>query len=124
MNTRLIKTNNVFDLFDQAFLNEDYSFWRRPSNLTSTSAYAWKDLGDAYDLHIPLPGFKREHIKVEVDDGLMSVLAKRDDDDASYSFHLPETADVSKLSAKMEDGLLNIRAEKLEKSKKIQLKIS
>ena len=71
MNTRLInKTNNVFDLFDQAFFNEDYSFWRRPSNFTSTSSLSWGDSGDAYDLHIPLPGFKKEHIKAEIDDGV------------------------------------------------------
>tara|TARA_Y100000590_G_scaffold311785_1_gene352331 strand:+ start:542 stop:919 length:378 start_codon:yes stop_codon:yes gene_type:complete len=125
MNTRLInKTNNVFDLFDQAFFNEDYSFWRRPSNFTSTSSLSWGDSGDAYDLHIPLPGFKKEHIKAEIDDGVMSVLAKREDDSASYSFNLPEAVDVSKLSAKMEDGLLSLRAEKLEKSKRIQLEIS
>ena len=122
MNTRLIKTNNVFDLFDQAFSNEDYSFWRRHS--ISTDALAWKDSGDAYSLHIPLPGFKKEHIKAEVDDGIMSVSAKRDEDNASYSLRLPEAADVSKLSAKMEDGLLSLRVEKLEKNKKIQLKIS
>ena len=92
-------------------------------NLTSTNAFTWKDTGDAYGLQIPLPGFRKEHIKAEVDDGLMRVVAKRDDDDASYSFYLPEIADVSTLSAKMEDGLLSISVEKLEKSKKIELKI-
>ena len=124
MNTRLIKTNNIFDLFDQALLNEDYSFWRRPLSTTTTNAISWKDLGEAFEMQIPLPGFKKEHLSAEVDDGQVSLKAEREDDSAQYSFYLPEGADPTNISAKLEDGLLNLVAEKLEKSKKIQLKIS
>tara|TARA_Y100000593_G_scaffold14974_1_gene28940 strand:+ start:878 stop:1228 length:351 start_codon:yes stop_codon:yes gene_type:complete len=116
MNTLRI---NAFDLFNDAFFNEDYSFWRRRLNTPS-----WKDNGNQYELNIPLPGFKKQDVKGEVDEGVVTIKAKNENDSASYSFYLPETADPDSISTTLEDGLLSFSVEKFEKNKKIDIKIN
>ncbi|MAH46082.1 hypothetical protein CMI37_09630 [Candidatus Pacearchaeota archaeon] len=115
-------SNRLFDEFftnwDTAFFEGDHSYWRRDKNNIVT-----KDYGDHYECRIPLPGFKKENIKITVKDGTVLLQAKQDDDTASYSFLLPEETDVSKLSASHEDGLLTVKLEKAEKAKPIELDI-
>ncbi len=115
-------TNRLFDEFftnwDNAYFDGDHSYWRRENNNVKS-----KELKDSYEYYVPLPGYKKENIKATVKDGAVFLLAKQDDDTASYSFLLPEDADVSKLSASHEDGLLTVKLEKAEKAKAIELDI-
>ena len=119
---RYTLSNRLFDEFftnwDTAFFNGDHSYWRRDNNHILA-----KDYGDFYEWRVPLPGYKKENIKATIKDGMVLLIAKQDDDIASYSFALPEDSDASRMSASYEDGLLVVKLEKAEKAKAIELEI-
>ena len=107
----------MWDLFDDRFFNNDFSHWRQ-------NIVPHNEDEDGYHYFLNLAGFKKEDVDATVNDGLVSVKAKnKDGSTASYSFLVPEDADVSRMSAKLEDGLLTISLEKEEKSKPHKLKI-
>ncbi len=84
---------------------------------------------DAYHVKADLPGVRRDDIKVSYDDQVLNIEVKRDeseeDEDKEKNYihrerricsmrraiHLPDI-DPDKLKAKLEDGVLNIHAEK------------
>ena len=105
-------TNSLYDNFltnwDRAFFEEDYSYWRRDNHVKSS------EKENSFEYYIPLAGFKKEDIKASVSDGLVAILAKKNDSTLSYSFEVPEGGDSSKLSAKHEDGLLTVTVGKSE----------
>ena len=110
--------NNVISNWDRAFFNEDYSYWRRGDSITC------KKLEDGYEYYVPLPGFKKKDVKANVSDRIISLDVKNDENTASYSFAVPDDADVLTASSKMVDGLLTINIEKIKEAKPIELKIS
>jgi HSP20 family molecular chaperone IbpA len=118
---RLI-TNRLFDEFftnwDTAFFNGDHTYWRRENNNIIT-----KDYDSHYECRVPLPGYKKENIKVTIKDGTVSLIAKQDDDTQSYSLALPDDVDASKLSAHHEDGLLTIKLKKEKEAQPIEIEI-
>ena len=111
--------NDFSSDWDRAFFNEDYSFWRR----NISSSVQRRDTEDGYNFHIPLAGFKKENVKCELKDGLVSVSAKQKEDSASYSFFLPEDFDESSVSSKLEDGLLTVSVKRREEPKGVDIKI-
>jgi len=108
----LTLTNSLFNNFltnwDRAFFDEDYSYWRRREGVRG------KELEDSFEYYVPLAGFKKEDIEATVSDGLIHILAKKEEDTASYSFEVPEGGDTSKLLAKYEDGLLTVTVGKAD----------
>lgn len=129
MNTLLIKPhtlfNNFFDDWDRAFFDGDHSYWRRnlSTGVNADSSIRHHDAGDHREVYVPLPGFKKEHIKGEINDGVVHISAERDENSAEYSFVLPDDVDLSTISTKHEDGLLTVKVEKEAKSKNIEIKI-
>lgn len=119
MNT-LLRINNglsVWDLFDNHLNTQDHSQWRR-------NIIPHDEDENGYSYYLNLAGFKKGDVEASVVDGLVSVKAKNESGStASYSFDLPEDADVHKMSASLEDGLLTIKLEKEEKVKPKKLKI-
>ena len=108
---------NVWDLFDAAVDHGDWSHWRR--NIIPHS-----EDEEGYHYFLNLAGFKKEDLDATIIDGVVSVKGKNNlGSTASYSFYIPEDADVSKMSAKLEDGLLTINLEKEEKVKPHKLEI-
>ena len=114
--------NDVLTDWDRAFFNEDYSYWRR--GLGNSVRVRSRELDDSYEYYVPLAGFKKENVKANVEDGLVSVLAEQDENAVSCSVPLPEGADASSLEARLEDGLLTIKVTKKETERRIELKIS
>ena len=100
--------NDFFTDWNKAFFAEDYSYWRRDNHVKSS------EKENSFEYYIPLAGFKKEDIKASVSDGLVAILAKKNDSTLSYSFEVPEGGDSSKLSAKHEDGLLTVTVGKSE----------
>lgn len=91
---------------------------------------------DYYELEIPVPGFKREEIEVLVADNILTIKGKReksvekastyirvehDTDEFERSFELTNEADQEKINARLEDGILYVRINRIregqEKSK-------
>lgn len=113
------RRNNFFDsLFDDFF---DFpSFPRRDLMRTDI-----KKVGDNYQIDVELPGFNKEDIKINLDNGYLSISARRDesheekrDDETiirseryygeiSRSYYVGDI-DESSISAKYNNGILTV----------------
>ncbi len=96
----------------------------------------------AYYVEVDLPGVKKEDVDINVEDNVLTVTGERKQEEEtkdkeyyrlesrygkfSRSFTLPQKVDVNKISAKSEDGVLEIVIPKLKepevKPKKIKIK--
>jgi HSP20 family protein len=90
-------------------------------------------------LSAELPGLKREDVRVDVEDRLLTISGERrlENEDRqddytriervygqfSRSFNLPSTVDVDRISAQMEDGVLKVHMPKREESKPRQIEV-
>ena len=104
--------NNFFTNWDQAFLSEDYTHWRRNDNFVKHT-----EEDNHHEYSIALAGFKKEDIKLKLNEQRVFIFVKNDEDNLSYSFSLHEEVDFSSCSAKHENGLLTIKVNKSERSK-------
>lgn len=87
----------------------------------------WRETAEAIEFQFDVPGIERKEINLLVEDGLLKVSARRyfweksDDVNASMEYRtavsLPETADVNKVEAKLEDGVLRVRMTKREEAR-------
>lgn len=95
-----------------------------------------------YEIELELPGFDREDITVTVEQGVLTVSGQRPSEreasDRTYhlrerstgrfsrSFSLPSSVDPDQVSARFEDGVLNIDLPKQEKARtrKIEVDVS
>ena len=101
-----------------------------------------KDLGSSYELTAELPGFKKEDISLDYENGYLTIAAETDEQkeeksdgenylhreryvgSVSRSFYIDDV-DSAKISAEFKDGILKIELPKLakaEKTKKIAIK--
>lgn len=87
-----------------------------------------------YVVQVSVPGFKKDDVKIDLEDGILTISSTFEDSKEektenysrrefvkssfSRSFDLPDDADVSKIDAKMEDGILNVTVPKLAEEKK------
>jgi len=80
---------------------------------------------DNYLASFEVPGVKKEDVKIELNNGLLSVaVEKREKDgdkESSYSLtrsvSVPEGVNAEAISAKLEDGILTVTLPKQERSK-------
>lgn len=78
---------------------------------------------DAYLASFEVPGVKKEDVKIELNDGLLSVSAERrtNHDESSLiltrSVSWPDGVNTEAISAKLEDGILRVTLPKAEHSK-------
>lgn len=96
----------------------------------SFSAKSWnmntdvRDLGDAFELSVELPGYKKEDIKLEIDRHHLIVKAERHDDNeyirrerfygSVYRSYDIAGTDTERIEAKYENGILVITLPKKE----------
>ncbi|MRI84211.1 MAG: heat-shock protein Hsp20 [Nitratiruptor sp.] len=90
----------------------------------------------AYYLEIDLPGVKKEDINIEIQDNVLIISGerkfKKEEQDKGYKrvesffgkferrFTLPPDADVEKIEAKMEDGVLKLTIPKVQEQKNVK----
>ena len=136
----MIPRRNDFDLFDDMF-GMDPFFERRDSKLMKTDI---KEKGDKYIIDIDLPGYDKENIDLEIEDGYLKVTAKVDknvddsDEDEKYihqerfygecsrSFYIGKNVKEEDIKASFKKGILTLtipkeEQKKLEEKKKIQI---
>lgn len=98
------------------------------------------ETGDGYQISAEMPGLKEDEIEVNVSDGVLSIKgehkAEEQRKDAQYhvrersfgsvqrSFRLPDSADTEKITAKFENGVLNIAVPKRTEAKAQARKIA
>lgn len=78
---------------------------------------------DAYLASFEVPGVKKEDVKIELNDGLLSVSAEKHTKHGegsvvlTRSVSLPDGVNAEAISAKLEDGILRVTLPKAEHSK-------
>ena len=115
----LSKLNNglsAWNLFDDHFFNEDWSHWRR-------NILPHNEDENGYNYFLNLAGFKRENIKVNVENDTLNIEAKQGDKKLNENFWIPEDADVKASVARYEDGILYIKLNKKESSKPLNIEV-
>ena len=126
----LPRRRNEFDLFDEMF--NDPFFTRGENKLMKTDI---KEKGDKYLLEVDLPGYEKEDIKIEIDDGYLTVHASMnknvDESDknskyvhkeryvgeCSRSFYVGEEINEEDIKASFKNGTLKIELPKKEQKK-------
>ena len=126
----LPRRRNEFDLFDEMF--NDPFFTRGENKLMKTDI---KEKGDKYLLEVDLPGYEKEDIKIEIDDGYLTVHASMnknvDESDknskyvhkeryvgeCSRSFYVGEDIDQEDIKASFKNGTLKIEVPKKDQKK-------
>ena len=134
------RKRNDFDLFDEMF-GMDPFFERRDAKLMKTDI---KEKGDKYIIDIDLPGYDKENIDLEIEDGYLKVSAKVDknidesDEEEKYihqerfygecsrSFYIGKNIKEEDIKASFKKGILTLiipkeEQKKLEEKKKIQI---
>ena len=102
-------------LFNEALMNYDRS-------VEPSLYHSWQD-AETYNLQIRMTGVKKEELKVEVHNGTLTVESKPTLKSFYVSpyknnFILAKDVDVDKVEAKLEDGLLTVKAPKTKVNKK------
>ncbi|MDP1677054.1 MAG: Hsp20/alpha crystallin family protein [Bacteroidota bacterium] len=103
------------------------------------SGVSMKDTGEQVLVNVEIPGVVKEDVKVNVNDGVLTILAERKQpklkeneqwirNEISYgaferAIKLPYSVDVEKISATHENGLLQIVLPKHENAKPKQISI-
>ncbi len=124
------RKNNEFDLFDEMF--NDPFFTRGENKLMKTDI---KEKGDKYLLEVDLPGYEKEDIKIELEDGYLTVHASMNknvdesDKDSKYvhkeryvgecsrSFYVGENIKEEDIKASFKNGTLKLELPKNETKK-------
>ncbi len=127
----IIKSNlrnwpTLSDFFDNNWLRDRFETgdWMPAVNVIQND--------DNYELELAAPGYKKEDIKIGVENGVMTVSAEssseKEEKEKNYtrkefssssfskSFTLPENASEDAINAEYKDGVLKITLEKSKKS--------
>lgn len=122
--TTLVKLNNnvpVFNSFFDDFLRRDLHAGFIPNKVATNV----KETKEGYQLELIIPGFKKEQIAIQVENQHLKIQGNVDSEreqkaEEKYtirefqkaafekSYKLPSDVDTEKISAKHEDGILNI----------------
>jgi len=128
---------NLRSMFDDLF---DGNFDRSRGQQSNYPAVDVLESNDAYLVRAELPGMKKEDIKVEVQDGTLTISGESKSETPAEgveyrhvervatkfwrSFSLPEIAKQDGIEAAYKDGILEIRVPKAEEAKPRQIEIS
>ena len=120
-----------YDLFGDDFFDDNF-FKPEKSNLMKTDI---KETEDSYILDIDLPGYKKEDIQVELNDGYLSIHAKTSNEvkdekkgkyvrrerfmgECSRSFYVGDDVKEDEITASFKNGILNLEVPKVNPEEK------
>lgn len=119
--------SNVLNLFD-SFFNETAGKFER--NVFFTPRTDIVENAKSFDVHVSLPGLKKEDVNIEIDGDMLIISGERklrneNKDDKfhmvesfygkfSRSFHFPENVDRNAIEASLTDGILTLSIPKTE----------
>ena len=130
----MIPRRNEFNLFDEMFDNP--FFTEHESKIMKTDI---REKGDKYVIDIDLPGYEKENIKIEVEDGYLTVQAEVNSENedkekgkyvrrerymgtCSRSFYVGEDVKSEDIKASFKKGILTLEIPKIEENKKLPQK--
>lgn len=119
--------NAVMSIFDN-FFNEQAAKFER--NVFFTPRVDVAETNKSFEVHVTLPGMKKEEIEIEVAGDMLTISGERkfknEQNEAKYhmvesfygkfsrSFNLPENIDKAAISAELNEGILKIELPKAE----------
>jgi HSP20 family protein len=133
--------SDMDQLFDRFRTNVDELFWGPRTNLMATPEYRMPlvdivDLGDKYEMHVEMPGIKKEDICIEVTPTMVEISAEHEEKsedkgknwlrqerssmDFYRSFQVPDTLKTGKVEAELKDGILMLMLPKAEPKPKYE----
>jgi len=129
--------SEMMNMFDN-FFNDTVGKFER--NVFFTPRVDVVERNDKFEIHVALPGLKKEEVKAEIDGDRLTISGERkfvnENKEDKYhmvenfygnfsrSFTLPENTDKSKMTASLTDGMLQISIPKtVIKDKKTSLEI-
>ena len=127
----LVPRRNSFDLFDNFFGDDDF-FTKKERNLMKTDI---KEKKDKYIIEMDLPGYDKDNINLELNNGYLEISAKVEKEDnsddeekfvrrerffgeCSRSFYVGEDITNEDISAEFKNGILKIEVPKKEEEEK------
>ncbi len=131
----LMPRRNDFDLWDDIF--NDPFFTSKPTVKNMKTDIIEKD--DAYQVDIDLPGFDKKDLKISVEDGYLTVTAKKEETNEekkngsyirserysgewSRTFYVGEEYEEEDIKASFKNGILSLDIPKKEEKKEISEK--
>ncbi|HOI47444.1 MAG TPA: Hsp20/alpha crystallin family protein [Bacilli bacterium] len=121
---KLVTKRSLFDEFFDDFLNNNN--FQTASRVMKSDIY---EEGDSYHLDIELPGFTKEDLKIDFDNGYLTVTAEkkdqRDEENKKYirkerfyglykrSYYIGDVSEDS-IRAKFDNGVLKVSIKKIE----------
>ena len=129
----LPRRRNDFDLFDRMFLDDPFFSGERESKLMKTDINEKKD---KYIIEMDLPGYEKENISLEINDGYLMISAKTNQNkdekeegkyvrkerfvgECSRSFYVGENIKEEDIKASFKNGILKIEVPKKEERKEL-----
>jgi len=129
--------SQMMNLFDN-FFNDSVGKFER--NVFFTPRVDVVEKEKQFEIHVSLPGLKKEDIKIDIDGEMLNISGERkfkkeNDEDKhhlienfygsfSRSFTLPENVDKNSINAEFTDGILKLEIPKIEvKENKTSIKI-
>ena len=129
----LPRRRNDFDLFDRMFLDDPFFSGERESKLMKTDI---KEKKDKYIIEMDLPGYEKENISLEINDGYLMISAKTNQNkdekeegkyvrkerfvgECSRSFYVGENIKEEDIKASFKNGILKIEVPKKEERKEL-----
>ena len=126
------RRNTEMDLFNDLFKGDDF-FSRRESSIMKTDI---KEKKDKFIIEMDLPGFEKENINIELNDGYLSISANmkkesNSDESEKYvrkerffgecsrSFYIGDEIKEEEISAEFKNGILKILIPKKDKKEEI-----
>ena len=118
--------DRTFDM-DAMFGGKNPLYGKHAKNLMKTDI---RETDNSYELDVDLPGFKKDEVQVELEDGYLTISAQKrldkdeKDDQGRYirqeryagamsrSFYVGDSITVDDMKAKFEDGILQISVPK------------
>lgn len=135
--------DRMFEEFRSGFDELFWPFRRNRAPITNGRPTDIADLGDKYEMHVELPGIKKEDVDIEVKPNRIEISAKHEEskeekdknwlrrERGGFSFYrgfeLPEEVKTDAAEAELEDGILKITLPKVEpkpeeKGTKVEIK--
>ena len=133
---KLARFNNyhpsMFDnWFDNDLFNWEYNNHQAEATLPAVNI---KENADAFKVEMAVPGFDKKDFKINLDHNVLTIASEKKVENEhkngerytcreysyqsfSRSFTLPEAANGDKISAKYENGILNVEIPKREEAK-------
>ena len=129
-------SNNYPSWFGQLFDNALFDWTNRNYSDTNTTlpSVNIKENADAFKVEMAVPGFDKKDFKIELNHNVLTISSEKKVENEtkndehftrreysyqsfSRSFNLPEAANGDKISAKYDNGILNIEIPKREEAK-------